>query len=62
VDSKSAAEVTASLADALEELHRLQRRLDRRMRPDQRLSEERGPSRPLTFVTLLDSSANEALA
>jgi hypothetical protein len=32
LDSKSAVEVAASLADALEELHRLQRRLDRRIR------------------------------
>jgi hypothetical protein len=32
LDSKSAADVAASLADALEELHRLQRRLDRRIR------------------------------
>jgi hypothetical protein len=32
LDSKSAAEVADSLADALEELHRLQRRLDRRIR------------------------------
>jgi hypothetical protein len=34
LDSKSAAEVAASLADALEELHRLQRSLDRRIRRD----------------------------
>jgi hypothetical protein len=32
LDSKSAADVAASLADALEELHRLQRSLDRRIR------------------------------
>ena len=32
LDSKSAADVAASLADALEELHRLQRSLDRRVR------------------------------
>jgi hypothetical protein len=32
LDSKSAADVSASLADALEELHRLKRRLDRRAR------------------------------
>ena len=32
LDSKSAADVSASLADALEELHRLKRRLDRRIR------------------------------
>jgi hypothetical protein len=32
LDSTSAAEVSASLADALEELHRLKRRLDRRIR------------------------------
>ena len=31
LDSKSAAEVAASLADALEELHRLKRSLDRRI-------------------------------
>jgi hypothetical protein len=40
LDSKSAAEVEASLADALEELHRLQRTLDRRIRRD-RHAEER---------------------
>jgi hypothetical protein len=34
LDSQSAADVAASLADALEELHRLQRRLDRRIRRD----------------------------
>jgi hypothetical protein len=34
LDSKSAAEVAASLADALEELHRLQRSLHRRIRRD----------------------------
>jgi hypothetical protein len=32
LDSKSTADVAASLADALEELHRLQRSLDRRVR------------------------------
>jgi hypothetical protein len=32
LDSKSAADLAASLADALKELHRLQRRLDRRIR------------------------------
>ena len=32
LDSKSATDVAASLADALEELHRLQRSLDRRIR------------------------------
>jgi hypothetical protein len=32
LDSKSAADVSTSLADALEELHRLKRRLDRRIR------------------------------
>jgi hypothetical protein len=31
LDSKSAADVSTSLADALEELHRLKRRLDRRI-------------------------------
>jgi hypothetical protein len=35
LDSQSAADVAASLADALEELHRLKRRLDRRIRRDQ---------------------------
>jgi hypothetical protein len=34
LDSKSAAEVAASLADALQELHRLKRTLDRRIRRD----------------------------
>jgi hypothetical protein len=34
LDIKSAADIAASLADALEELHRLQRRLDRRIRRD----------------------------
>ena len=34
LDGKSAADVAASLTDALEELHRLQRRLDRRIRRD----------------------------
>jgi hypothetical protein len=32
LDSKSATDVAASLADALEELHRLERSLDRRIR------------------------------
>jgi len=35
LDSKSAADVAASLDDALKELHRLQRRLNRRIRRDQ---------------------------
>ena len=35
LDTRSAADVAASLADAIEELHRLQRRLDRRIRRDQ---------------------------
>jgi hypothetical protein len=35
LESKSAADVAASLADALEGLHRLQRSLDRRLRRDQ---------------------------
>jgi hypothetical protein len=35
LDSKSAADVAASLADALVELRRLERRLDRRIRRDQ---------------------------
>ena len=39
LDSQSAADVAASLADALEELHRLQRRLDRRIRREQRRPE-----------------------
>jgi hypothetical protein len=34
LDSKSATEVEATLADALEELHRLRRGLDRRIRRD----------------------------
>jgi hypothetical protein len=42
LDSKSAADVATSLAEALEELHRLQRSLDRRVRRDQVLGE--GPS------------------
>jgi hypothetical protein len=41
LDSKSAADVRASLADALQELHRLQRSLDRRMRRGQGLPEGR---------------------
>jgi hypothetical protein len=36
LDSKSAADIAACLADALEELHRLQRSLDRRIKRDQR--------------------------
>ena len=40
LDSKSAAELAASLADALDELHRLKRSLDRRIRRDQRRSNE----------------------
>jgi hypothetical protein len=35
LDSKSATDVAATLADALVELHRLQRSLDRRIRRDQ---------------------------
>jgi hypothetical protein len=35
LDSRSAADVAASLADALDELHRLQRSLERRIRRDQ---------------------------
>ena len=38
LDSKSAADVAASLADALEELHRLQRSLDRHVRREQEVS------------------------
>jgi hypothetical protein len=34
LESKSAADVAASLADAIEELHRLERHLDRRLRRD----------------------------
>jgi hypothetical protein len=34
LDTESATDVAASLADALEELHRLQRSLDRRIRRD----------------------------
>jgi len=41
LDSKSAAEVTVYLADALEELHQLKRSLDRRTRRDS-LGYERG--------------------
>jgi hypothetical protein len=43
LDTKSAADVAASLADALEELHRLERRLDRCVRRQRGRSEE--PSR-----------------
>jgi hypothetical protein len=39
LDSKSVADLAASLAEALEDLHRLQRRLDRRIRRDQGRSE-----------------------
>ena len=39
LDSKSAADVAVSLADALEELHRFQRSLDRRIRRDQKRRE-----------------------
>jgi hypothetical protein len=42
LDIKSAADVTASLADALEELRRLERRLDRRIRRHQ--GSRQGPS------------------
>jgi hypothetical protein len=42
LDCKSAADVAASLVDAFEELHRLQRSLDRRIRRGQGRSE--GPS------------------
>ena len=44
LDSKSAAEVAASLADALEEHHRLKRRLDRRIRRDQQRLDARSLS------------------
>jgi hypothetical protein len=40
LDRESAADVAATLADALEERHRLQRNLDRRIRRDQRRPEE----------------------
>jgi hypothetical protein len=40
LDSKSATDVAASLADALEELHRLERSLDRRIRRELRRSKE----------------------
>jgi hypothetical protein len=43
LDSKSAADLAMSLADALEELHRLERSLDRRIQRDQGRSE--APSR-----------------
>jgi hypothetical protein len=42
LDSKSAADVADSLRDALEDLHRLERSLDRRIRRDQERLE--GPS------------------
>jgi hypothetical protein len=42
LDSQSAADVAASLEDALDDLHRLQRRIDRRIRRDQGRKE--GPS------------------
>jgi hypothetical protein len=35
LDAESAVDVAASVADTLEELHRVQRRLDRRIRRDQ---------------------------
>jgi hypothetical protein len=41
LDSKSAADVATSLTDALEELDRLQRSLDRRIRRDPRRLEAR---------------------
>jgi hypothetical protein len=40
LDTRSADDVAASLAEALEELHRLQRRLDRPIRRDRGRSEE----------------------
>jgi hypothetical protein len=40
LDSKAAADIAATLADALTELHRLERRLDRRIRREQGRSEE----------------------
>jgi hypothetical protein len=44
LDSKSAADVAASLANALEELHRLHRSLDRRIRRDLGCQEVARPS------------------
>jgi hypothetical protein len=43
LDSKSAADLATSLADALEELHRLERRLKRRTRRDQ-VRQDLGPT------------------
>jgi hypothetical protein len=45
LDSKSAADLAACLADALDELRRLQRSLDRRIRRDQGRREEPGLAR-----------------
>jgi hypothetical protein len=42
LDRKSAADLAASLADALEELHRLQRTLDRRIRCDRERFKQSG--------------------
>jgi hypothetical protein len=47
LDNKSAADIAASLADALEELHRLRRSLDRRIRRDQVCREEPSPLAPM---------------
>jgi hypothetical protein len=54
LDTKSAAEFAASLADALVELRRLERRLDQRMRRDQGRSEapsSRSLDRPSSGLT-----------
>jgi hypothetical protein len=52
LDSKSAADDSACLADALDELHRLKRRLDRRIR--------RGASRVSTLPRITTSEASRA--
>jgi hypothetical protein len=46
LDSKAAAEVAASLADALDQLHRLKRSFDRRMRGNQGHPQEHGAEGP----------------
>jgi putative intracellular protease/amidase len=50
LDSKSAADLATSLADALTELHQLERRLNRRIRPEQRRSELTTPFSTLAWV------------
>src|SRR5215217_5426348 len=52
LDRKSAADDSACLADALDELHRLKRRLDRRIR--------RGTSRASTLPHITTSEASRA--